>query len=217
MKIEIWSDVMCPFCYIGKRRFEKVLDAFPSKDQIVVEWKSYLLNPNLVTQPEKNSNQYLAEHKGISIEEARSMTDQVTAMAAEEGLDYKMDQAVVANSFMAHRMTHFAKSKGKQNELEERLFHAYFTEGKNIDDLDTLIDIGVDIGLEKEELRDVLSTNQFEEEVRQDLYDAHQVGLKGVPFFVYNNQYGISGAQPKELFEQTLNQAFEEWKMSKKE
>jgi predicted DsbA family dithiol-disulfide isomerase len=216
MKIEIWSDVMCPFCYIGKRRFEKVLDAFPNKDQIVVEWKSFLLNPNLETQPEKNSSQYLAEHKGISIEEARSMNDQVTAMAAEEGLNYKMDQALVANSFMAHRMTHFAKLKGKQNELEERLFHAYFTEGKNIDDVDTLIDLGVDIGLEKKEVGDVLSTNQFEEEVRQDIYDAHQVGLKGVPFFVYNNQYGISGAQPKELFEQTLNQAFEEWKTSKK-
>lgn len=216
MKIEIWSDVMCPFCYIGKRRFEKVLNAFPNKDQIVVEWKSFLLNPQIETQPGKNINQYLAEAKGMSIEEARSLNDQVTAMAAEEGLKYNMDQAVVANSLMAHRMTHFAKSKGKQIELEERLFYAYFTEGKNIDDLDTLIDLGESIGLNKKELHEVLKTNQFEEAVHQDIYEAQQVGLKGVPFFVYNNQYGISGAQPKELFEQTLKQAFDEWNVGKK-
>ncbi|MEX2379616.1 MAG: DsbA family oxidoreductase [Vicingaceae bacterium] len=216
MKVEIWSDVMCPFCYIGKRRFEKVLDSFPHKDQITVEWKSFLLNPKLETQPGKSINQYLAESKGISIEEARSLNDHVNTMAAEEGLDYNLDKAVLANSFMAHRMTHYAKSKGKQIELEERLFQAYFSEGKNIDDINTLIDIGDSIGLDKVELREVLKSNKFEEDVHQDIYEGQQVGLKGVPFFVYNNQYGISGAQPKELFEQTLNQAFDEWKASKK-
>ncbi|MAC96828.1 MAG: disulfide bond formation protein DsbA [Flavobacteriales bacterium] len=212
MKVEIWSDVMCPFCYIGKKRFDTALEKFPHKDEVDVEWKSYQLNPHLTTQADKNINEYLAEHKGISIEEARSLNEHVTAMAAEVGLTYKMDEAVVANSFMAHRMTHFAKTKGKQSELEELLFKSYFTEGKNIDDLDTLLQIGEEIGLDKNELKSVLESNQFAEDVQKDVYEAHQVGLKGVPFFVYNNQYGISGAQPKELFEQTLQQAYDEWK-----
>lgn len=212
MKIEIWSDVMCPFCYIGKKRFDTALEKFPHKDEVEVEWKSYQLNPQLTTQADKNINEYLAEHKGISIEEARSLNEHVTAMAAEVGLTYKMDEAVVANSFMAHRMTHFAKTKGKQSELEELLFKSYFTEGKNIDDLDTLLQLGEEIGLDKNELKSILESNQFAEDVQKDIYEAHQVGLKGVPFFVYNNQYGISGAQPKELFEQTLQQAYDEWK-----
>lgn len=212
MKIEIWSDVMCPFCYIGKKRFDTALEKFPHKDEVEVEWKSYQLNPHLTTQADKNINEYLAEHKGISIEEARSLNEHVTAMAAEVGLTYKMDQAVVANSFMAHRMTHFAKTKGKQSELEELLFKSYFTEGKNIDDIDTLLQLGEEIGLDKNELKSILESNQFAEDVQKDIYEAHQVGLKGVPFFVYNNQYGISGAQPKELFEQTLQQAYDEWK-----
>lgn len=212
MKVEIWSDVMCPFCYIGKKRFDTALEKFPHKDEVEVEWKSYQLNPHLTTQSDKNINEYLAEHKGISIEEARSLNEHVTAMAAEVGLTYKMDEAVVANSFMAHRMTHFAKTKGKQSELEELLFKSYFTEGKNIDDLDTLLQLGEEIGLDKNELKSILEGNQFAEDVQKDIYEAHQVGLKGVPFFVYNNQYGISGAQPKELFEQTLQQAYDEWK-----
>lgn len=212
MKIEIWSDVMCPFCYIGKKRFDTALGKFPHKDEVDVEWKSYQLNPHLTTQADKNINEYLAEHKGISIEEARSLNEHVTAMAAEVGLTYKMDEAVVANSFMAHRMTHFAKTKGKQSELEELLFKSYFTEGKNIDDLETLLQLGEEIGLDKNELKSILEGNQFAEDVQKDIYEAHQVGLKGVPFFVYNNQYGISGAQPKELFEQTLQQAYDEWK-----
>lgn len=212
MKIEIWSDVMCPFCYIGKKRFDTALEKFPHKDEVEVEWKSYQLNPHLTTQSGKTINEYLAEHKGISIEEARSLNEHVTAMAAEVGLTYKMDQAVVANSFMAHRMTHFAKTKGKQSELEELLFKSYFTEGKNIDDIDTLLQLGEEIGLDKNELKSILESNQFAEDVQKDIYEAHQVGLKGVPFFVYNNQYGISGAQPKELFEQTLQQAYDEWK-----
>lgn len=212
MKIEIWSDVMCPFCYIGKKRFDTALEKFQHKDEVEVEWKSYQLNPHLTTQTDKNINEYLAEHKGISIEEARSLNEHVTAMAAEVGLTYKMDEAVVANSFMAHRMTHFAKTKGKQSELEELLFKSYFTEGKNIDDLETLLQLGEEIGLDKNELKSILEGNQFAEDVQKDIYEAHQVGLKGVPFFVYNNQYGISGAQPKELFEQTLQQAYDEWK-----
>src|SRR5690554_5023382 len=216
MKIEIWSDVMCPFCYIGKKRFDTALEKFPHKDEVDVEWKSYQLNPHLTSQTDKSIYEYLAEHKGISIEEARSLNEHVTAMAAEVGLKYKMDQAVVANSFMAHRMTHFAKTKGKQSELEELLFKSYFTEGKNIDDLDTLLQLGEEIGLDKNELKSILESNQFAEDVQKDIYEAHQVGLKGVPFFVYNNQYGISGAQPKELFEQTLQQAYNEWKKEAK-
>ncbi len=210
MKVEIWSDVVCPFCYIGKRKFEAALEKFPHKDKIEVEWKSYQLSPGTKTDPSKNVHQYLAEHKGIRLEEAIEMNTRVTQMAAENGLTYNFDKAIVANSFLAHRFSHFAKQYAKQDKAEELLFRAYFTEGKNIDDINTLAELGAQIGLNPNTVKETLKTTMFSDDVHMDIYEASQVGARGVPFFVFDNKYAISGAQDSSLFLQTLEKSFAE-------
>lgn len=211
MKVEIWSDVMCPFCYIGKRRFEAALKQFPDKDKVQIEWKSFQLNPDMITNPNKKIDAYLAEVKGISLEQAQSMNERVTAMAEEVGLTYHFDKAIVANSFDAHRFTHFAKSKGLQDAAEERLFKAYFTEGKNTADASTLVELGVEIGLDELELKELLKSTSFSDEVQEDITEARNIGVGGVPFFVFDRKYAVSGAQASESFLQVLTQSFSEW------
>jgi predicted DsbA family dithiol-disulfide isomerase len=212
MKIEIWSDVMCPFCYIGKRKFEKALSEFPERDKIELEWKSFQLAPDMKTTLGKTIHQYLAEHKGFSLEDAKRMNDHVTALAAKVGLTYNFDKSVVANSFNAHRFSHLAKTKGKQNEAEEKLFHAYFTDGENIDDYNTLKKLGEEIGLEPMDIRTALEKGAFAEDVKADIEEAHQLGVNGVPFFVFDRKYAVSGAQESQAFTQVLTKSFEEWK-----
>jgi predicted DsbA family dithiol-disulfide isomerase len=211
MKIEIWSDVMCPFCYIGKRRFEASMAAFGNSQNIEIEWKSFLLNPELQTDPSKNIHQFLAEHKGISLEEAKGMNDYVANMAAEVGLKFDFDKAIPANSFNAHRFLHYTKIYGKQNEAEEALFKAYFTEGKNIDDANTLTEIAVTLGLDTEELAKDMSSDAFFQDVVMDVQEAREIGVRGVPFFVFNRKYAISGAQTLDVFVETLEKSFGEW------
>ncbi len=216
MKVEIWSDVMCPFCYIGKRRFEKALDQFSHKENIEVVWKSFQLNPDMQTQPGKSINQYLAEVKGWSLEQAQQVNAQVTNMAKDAGLDYDLDKAVVANSFDAHRLVQLAKTKGRGDEMEERLFKAYFTEGKNIADPFTLQRLGEDAGLDQGEVEELLASDSFSEMVNQDIYEAQQIGVRGVPYFVLNNRYAVSGAQASETFAGALNQAWAEFDTNSK-
>ena len=210
MKIEIWSDVMCPFCYIGKRRFESALAKFEHKEQVEIIWKSFQLNPQMVTDPQKNINQYLAEIKGWTLDQAESMNNRVTQMAAAEGLHYDFDKAIVANSFDAHRLIQLAKTHNKGDEAEERLFKAYFSEGKNTADRSTLIQLGTEIGLEKNEVVKMLEGNSFATEVQKDISEARQVGIDGVPFFLIDRTYGISGAQQTEIFLETLNKSWME-------
>lgn len=210
MKVEIWSDVMCPFCYIGKRRFEQALEQFPGKDMVVIEWKSFQLDPDIKTIPGKSVNEYLAERKGWTIDYARKVNDRVTGMAREVGLLYDFDKAIVANSFDAHRLSHFAKKHGKQDAMEEHLFKAYFTEGKNTADHETLIQLASEIGLNADEVRTMLAGNDFSDDVNNDIYEAQQVGAQGVPFFVFDNKYAVSGAQPSELFSDVLQKVWEE-------
>jgi len=212
MQIEIWSDIMCPFCYIGKRKFEAALSQFEHKDDVEVIWKSYQLSPGMETDPTKNINQFLAEHKGISEERANQMNAYVTQMAADVGLTYDFEKTVVANSFNAHRFSHFAKLFDKQDESEEKLFSAYFTEGKNLDDNEVLIQLGIEIGLDPSALRVTLESGMYTDEVRSDIQEAEQLGLRGVPFFVFDRKYGISGAQDSKVFLETLNKAHEESK-----
>lgn len=211
MKIEIWSDVMCPFCYIGKRKFERALARFSSPEKVELEWKSFQLSPDMKTDTTISAYQSLANHKGISLEQAKAMNDQVVEMAKSVGLVYNMEKSVVANSFNAHRFTHFAKANSKQNEAEELLFRSYFTDGKNIDDFPTLIELGNEIGLDAAALKTALENNSYADDVRHDIYEAQQVGVRGVPFFVFDRKYGISGAQETEVFLQTLHKAFDEW------
>ncbi|AUD05849.1 DsbA family oxidoreductase [Spirosoma pollinicola] len=211
MDVEIWSDIMCPFCYIGKRKFEHALSQFPHKDQVNIVWKSFQLNPDMQTEPGKNINQYLSEIKGWSLDEAKQMNDRVTAMAQEVGLSYDFDKAVVANSFDAHRLIQLAKQNGLGDAIEERLFKAYFTEGRDTSDHDTLVELGTEIGLDATVIQQMLAGTEFTEAVHGDVYEAQQVGARGVPFFVLNRRYAVSGAQQPETFLGALDTAWAEW------
>jgi predicted DsbA family dithiol-disulfide isomerase len=211
MKIEIWSDVVCPFCYIGKRKLEKAIEKFPFKDQIEIEWKSFQLNPDQQTNPEINTLEHLAQAKGWSMEQTRQITSQVVEMAKTEGLTINFDKAVVANTKRAHQLIHLAKEYGIQDQMKEALLQAYFTDGQNVDDLDTLIFMGEQLGLKKEKCIAALTSNQFDQAVDKDIYESRLVGVRGVPFFVLDRKYGISGAQPDEVFDQTLEKAWTEY------
>jgi len=212
MKIEIWSDIACPFCYIGKRKLEKAIQRLPDSEGIVLEWKSFQLNPNLQTDPNQNTLTYLAETKGWTMEQTLQMTAQVTAMGKEEGLNFNFEKTAVANTKRSHRLLHLAKEHNCQNELKEQLFKVYFEEGKNIDDLETLLQCAEHAGIPQAEAKKVLDTHGFEEEIDQDVYESRLIGVQGVPFFVFDRKYGISGAQPDEVFDRTLQQALDEVK-----
>ncbi len=212
MEINIWSDVRCPFCYIGKKNFEKALEQFPQKDQIKVVWRSFELDPSLKTQPETSTVDYFVQSKGVSREQATQMLGHATNMAREVGLTFDFDKAVLANSFNAHRLIQMAKSKDLGNEIEEALFEAHFTDGVNIDDIESLIKIGVSIGMDQEEVKKVMESDAFDYEVRQDQLDARNIGVQGVPFFVFNNKYAVSGAQPAAAFLETIEKSFAEYK-----
>lgn len=216
MKVEIWSDIMCPFCYIGKRNFEQALKSFDHAKDLEVLWRSFELSPDMKTDPSKSTYEHLAESKGWTLDYTKKVHDHLTLRAKEAGLDYHFDTVVPANSFNAHRLSHLALEHKLQNEIEERLFAAHFTEGKNIDDQETLVQLGVETGLPEKEIRDMLQSDKYSDEVEKDKYMASQVGVQGVPFFVFNNKYAISGAQPVETFLETLNKAYQEFNEEKK-
>ncbi|MEO6914458.1 MAG: DsbA family oxidoreductase [Chitinophagaceae bacterium] len=210
MNVQIWSDINCPFCYIGKRKFEKALAGFDHKDKVDVEWRSFQLDPDLKMIPGKSIHQYLADRKGITLEKAREMNDFMTNNAKEVGLTYNFDTAILNNSLDAHRLLHLAKKHGLQNDTKEALFKAYYTNGLDIGDHHTLTDIGTSVGIPKEEISAMLDSDLFKEEVEADQSMARQVGASGVPFFVFNNKYAVSGAQPTDLFAEVLNKVWQE-------
>lgn len=212
LKIEIWSDIMCPFCYIGKRKFEMALADFKHVHELEIVWKSYQLSPNMKTVPGKSIHQYLSEHKRISLGEATAMNNQVADWARQVGLQYNFDKSIPANTFMAHRFSHLALHCGLQNEAEEKLFSAYFTEGKNIDDLETLVRIGTEIGMEAHSVKEVLESDKYADAVRNDIQEAYSLGLRGVPFFVFDREYSVSGAQDSKVFLNTLEKAYDSWR-----
>jgi len=216
MNINIWSDVRCPFCYIGKRKFEMALEKFSHKDDVKVTWRSFQLDPNLETRTDVNAIEHLSEAKGISQKQAEGMQNNVTQIAKEIGLDFDFGKAVVANSFNAHRLIQLAKTKGLGNEIEEQLFKAHFTEGKNIDDKETLVQTGMAIGLDEKEIKEMLASDAFAKEVNQDEMQAQSIGVRGVPFFVLNNKYAVSGAQSPDTFLEVLNQTWKEFEEENK-
>lgn len=214
MQVEIWSDIMCPFCYIGKRKFETALSQFDGRDDIEVLWKSFQLDPDSPTLPNKSVYEHLSERKGMSVEQARQMTNQVTTRAAQVGLNFNFDIAVTANSFDAHRLLHLAQENGVQNETKEQLLAAYFTEGKNVADRDTLTQIGEKVGIDSGKIKDALESDQYADAVQHDIYESRQVGVQGVPFFVFNRKYAVSGAQESNTFLGALTTSFAEWKQT---
>ena len=210
MNIDIWSDVRCPFCYIGKKKFELALEKFPHKDAIKVNWKSFQLDPNLKTQPDVSPKEHFATQKGISIQEVEGMYAHVMDAAKDVNLEFNLDKSVVANSFNAHRLIQLAKTKNLGNEIEEELFKTQFIESKNIDDKETLLELGISIGLDEKEVREVLASEAFNKEVQKDEAEARSNGVGGVPFFVLDNKYAVSGAQSPETFLSALTQTWEE-------
>ncbi|HEV7332347.1 MAG TPA: DsbA family oxidoreductase [Flavisolibacter sp.] len=212
MKVEIWSDVVCPFCYIGKRRFEQALASFGAQEQVEIEWKSFQLDPELDNREGLSVHAYLGKRKGGTEADGKRMNDQMAAMAKTAGLQYNFDKAILNNTLKAHQLLHFAKTKGLQNEMKERLFKAYYTEGKDTADLETLAELAAEVGLPAEEARTALQEERFAAEVRQDQEMAYQIGVQGVPFFVFNRKYAVSGAQRPETFAQVLQQVWEEEK-----
>ncbi|MBZ4042475.1 DsbA family oxidoreductase [Flavobacterium hibisci] len=206
MKIEIWSDIMCPFCYIGKRQLEKALAEFPN-EEFEIEWKSFQLDPSIAPQNGKDIYTFLAERKGISVEQSKEMHKAVVERAKNVGLDYHFEKAIVSNSLTAHRIIHLAKTRKLSDEMEEVFFKAYFTEGKDLNDASTLIELGIQAGLDKNELRKVIENESvFLNDVQNDIAEAQQIGVQGVPFFVFDRKYAVSGAQPVEAFVQTINE-----------
>ncbi|MEO6908657.1 MAG: DsbA family oxidoreductase [Abditibacteriaceae bacterium] len=210
MKVDIWSDIRCPFCYIGKRKFEIALEQFPHKDNIEVVWHSFELDLNLKTDPSANSLERLAQRKGMTIQQAQQMVQHVSDAAKEADLHFDTSKTVTANSFNAHRLIQLAKTKGLGKEAKEQLLKAFFIDSKNIDDDQTLTEIGSLIGLDPDEVEKLLSSNAYEEAVRQDEMQAQNLGINGVPFFIFNNKYAVSGAQSPATFLQALEQSWGE-------
>jgi predicted DsbA family dithiol-disulfide isomerase len=206
MQVEIWSDVACPWCYIGKRRFEGALKQFKHRDQVEVIWRSYQLDPDAPRGTGQNVNEILEKKMHLSREKALALNDHVSALAAQEGLDYHMEKAQYDNSFDAHRLVHLAAAHGKQDAMEERLFKAYFTDGIAIGEKEALIQLADEIGLDAAEARATLESDAYAAEVQADIARADAFGIQGVPFFAIDETYGISGAQSADLFKSTMEE-----------
>ena len=206
MKIEIWSDIMCPFCYIGKRQLETALKEFP-ENNFEIEWKSFQLDPTIEPQSGKDVFTFLAERKGISVEQSIEMHKGVAERAKSVGLDYHFDKAIISNSLTSHRIIHLAKAKKLGDEMEEIFFKAYFTEGKDLNDTQTLIELGIQAGLDSHEVKEVVENeNLYLSDVKGDIKEAQEIGVQGVPFFVFDRKYAVSGAQPVEAFVNTIKE-----------
>lgn len=212
MKIEIWSDVVCPFCYIGKKRFDKALFAFEHKDEIEVTWKTFLLNPTIKTDIHADLQEDIAKRKGMPLAQMQEMSKQITSTGAAEGIEFNFEKAKVVNTLKAHQYLHLAQKGAEQSILKDRLFQAYFSEGKNIDDYTILNEIAQEVGVDFSIFNQIDIQKRIEKEIVSDLDQANQLEIQGVPFFIIDRKYGISGAQSQETFEQALKISFQEWK-----
>jgi predicted DsbA family dithiol-disulfide isomerase len=210
MKVEIWSDIVCPWCAIGKRRFETALAQFAHRDEVDVRWRSFELDPAAPREREGDTTENLARKYGISPEEAAAKHRQLTELGAADGLEFHFEHARGGNTFDAHRLVHLGAERGIQDEVKQRLFRAYLTEGERIGDPDTLARLAVDAGLDEAEARDVLASDRYADAVRADERQAQAYGISGVPFFVIDQKYGVSGAQAPEALLQVLDTAWAE-------
>ena len=211
MKVDIWSDVYCPWCYLGKRRLEKALTQFDHRDQVEIAWHSFQLDPNAPKESTGSVNELLAKKMGRSLKEVETMQARLIALAAEEGLDYHFDTAIPGNSFDAHRIIHLAATHGLQGEMKERLMKAYFTDSVSVSNEESLIQLATEVGLDANEVRDVLKSDAYADEVYSDIRNAMELGIHGVPFFVFNDKYAVSGAQQTELFLTALERTWKDF------
>jgi len=209
VNVEIWSDIACPWCYVGKRRFEAAMESFEHRDEVTVTWRSFELDPAAPAEVEGERAARLAEKYGVSVDEARAMEQSMTDTAARDGLDFHFDRARSGNTFDAHRLVHLAATHGRQDAMKERLFAAYLTEGELISDHDTLRRLAADVGLPADEVAGVLASDRFADEVRGDERTGSSLGIRGVPFFVIDRAMGASGAQPPEVLADFLQQGWD--------
>ncbi len=207
VKVEIFSDVACPFCYIGKRHFERAMEAFPHADEVDINWRSFQLDPAAPTSPRGDTHSLLADKYGISLEEAKAMSARVGAMAEAAGLEMDFDGVVHVNTFDAHRLVHFARSLDREDEVVEVLFAAYFTRGENLADREVLAGLASGVGLDPDSVAEMLAGDRFKAEVGAEVGEAHDLGLNGVPAFVIDRSMLVSGAQPPEVILGALQQA----------
>ena len=208
VQIEVWSDVVCPWCYIGKRRLETALERFPHRDQVEVVWRSFQLDPSVPEGETFPTLPALAAKYGRSVEEMRGMQAHVEETAAGEGLEYHLADGLSGNTLLAHELLHLAAEHGAAGRLKERLLHAYFEEGRSVFDVDSLVPLGVEVGLDEGEVRAALADRRYLPAVRADAATAQALGATGVPFFVVDRRYGAAGAQPAELLLQLLERAW---------
>jgi predicted DsbA family dithiol-disulfide isomerase len=206
--VDIWSDVVCPWCYLGKRRFEAALEQFEHREQVEVTWHAFELDPEAPRRPEGTLAESLAAKYGMSLEDAEASHRNLTEMAAAEGLEYHFERAQRGNTFDAHRLIRLALDQGRQDEMKERLLRAYLTEGEPIGDRDTLARLATDVGIGEEAARAALAGGRYSSEVRGDEHTAGRLGIRGVPFFVLDRRYGVSGAQPADVLLEALNTAW---------
>lgn len=211
LTIEVWSDIVCPFCYIGKRHFESALRQFAHADRVDLVWRSFQLDPDTSVDPDRPQNvyEYLADRKGISYEQSVRMHEDVTARALQAGLAYRFDKAIVFNTFHAHRLLQLAKMHGLADLVKEKLMSAYFLDGRNCGEAATLEAIGREASLNPAILEEFLQSNAFADAVHNDIQEAQELGIQGVPFFLFNRRWAISGAYPPESFLQALNQTYQ--------
>lgn len=207
MKIEIWSDVMCPFCYIGKKNFETALSQIPYKDNIEVIWKSYQLDSDLSKEEPTDAKVYF-DQRGYSEEQIAASKVRLNEMGAAYDITFS-EGNVMINTGDAHRLIQFAQTKGLATQVKEALFKAYFSDNKNVADYNTLAEVGAEAGLEKAEILAMLNSDAFVFEVASDVLDGRNIGVTGVPFFVIDRKYALSGAQPVDYFVSALTQAYE--------
>jgi predicted DsbA family dithiol-disulfide isomerase len=207
MQIEIWSDVVCPWCYLGKRRFEKALAEFPHRDEVTIVHRSFQLDPSAPTDHTVETATMLATKYGMPPAQVDQVQREMTERAAADGLDYHLDGQRSGNTVDAHRLVHLAAEHGRQDELVERLYRAYFTEQRSVFDADSLRAVAVEAGLDPIEVGGVLNGDAYSDAVEADIEQARAYGITGVPFYVIDGRYGVSGAQPVEVFSQALEQA----------
>lgn len=212
MKIEVWSDFTCPLCYIGKRHLEEALKRFNYADQVTIEYKSYELSPNQAVELSGSSHQTLAETFNMSTERAKVMREDTQRQALAVGLNYDFEQMQPANTFDAHRLAKYALKKQKNHDIIERLLRAYFVEGAHISNPDILIQLATDVGLDSAPVAELLSTNKYESSVRCDQIEAEQIGVETIPFFVFDEEYAVSGVQSSDVFVDVLEQVWAEFR-----
>lgn len=210
MRIDIWSDVTCPWCFIGKKRLEKALEAFPHRDEVEIVHRSFQLDPAAPKGEVHKQAEVLQQKYGMDANRVREMIDNVERTGAGEGLDMRLQDGLTGNTWNAHRVLHLAREKGIQDKVLERLYKAHFTENLNVFEVEPLIRVAVEGGLDEADVREVLEAGRYDDAIQADVREAQGIGVRGVPFFVIDRRYGVSGAQPKEAFAEVLEKAWSE-------